>query len=110
MIYPPSKITHTATEYLYLAYYPPIIAVFISMVGYNIYSYINGNKYAFYMSLFIFPIIYTSFVVWIHLILDYMLCIINKYGKDSLLDLRTDTSYVPVNIPENNQTNESNIL
>ena len=109
MIYPPSKTEHTATKYIYLAYYPPIISLFILMISSIIHSYLQKNNYMFYTSIIVFPFIYTSFVVWVYLILDYMLCIINRYGSDSLLNFNqnNDDRYVPANIPESNNSNES---
>lgn len=87
MLFPPSKTNHIAVNHLYVAYYPPIIALFILMIGYLIQVYLDKNYFDFCIGMFVFPFVLSSFVVWIHMILDFMLCIINRYGKDSLLDL-----------------------
>tara|TARA_B100002019_G_scaffold269627_1_gene262568 strand:+ start:221 stop:616 length:396 start_codon:yes stop_codon:yes gene_type:complete len=87
MLFPPSKTNHEAVNQVYIAYYPPIIALFISMLGYLIKVYLDKNYFDFCIGMIVFPFVLGPFVVWIHLILDFMLCIINRYGKDSLLDL-----------------------
>lgn len=87
MLFPPSKTNHVAVNNVHLAYYPPIIALFISILGYLIKVYLDKNYFDFCIGMMVFPFVLGPFVVWIHLILDFMLCIINRYGKDSLLDL-----------------------
>ena len=107
MLFPPSKTNHMAVNHTYLAYYPPIIALFISVSGYLVKMYIDGNYFDFGVGMVVFPFVLSSFVVWLHLILDFMLCIINKYGKDSLLDL-SETLVRNTNNTNNTNTNNTN--
>ena len=69
--------------------------------------YIDGNYFDFGVGMVVFPFVLSSFVVWLHLILDFMLCIINKYGKDSLLDL-SETIVRNTNTNTNTNTNNTN--
>ncbi len=87
MLFPPSKTNHIAKNHVHFAYYPPIISLLIFMIVYLVDVYNNANYRDFGISMTIFPFILGSFIVWLHLVLDVILCIINRYGKDSLLDL-----------------------
>jgi hypothetical protein len=95
MLFPPSKTNHIAVNHVHIAYYPPIISLFIFMIGYLVDVYNKCNYLDFGIGMTIFPFILGSFVVWLHLVLDVILCIINRYGKDSLLDLRGNENNLP---------------
>ena len=121
IFFPPSKTNHLGPKYIGIAFYIPLLLLLTFMIGFIIDSKKSANYYNFYSSLLLFPFIYISFIIWLHLILDYLCSMINHYGKDSLLQLSNPNNckYNPVafdaqpvnnNITEPLNNNQHNIL
>ena len=66
MLFPPSKTNHIAVNHVHLAYYPPIISLFIFMIGYLVDVYNKYNYLDFGIGMSVFPFVLGSFVVWLH--------------------------------------------
>ena len=103
LLKPPSNFNHIGTEYISWGFYPPIISISISMISTITYLGMNHNYYYMLLSLFIFPIMWGSAIIWIHLILDVMNTIIHT-NKNGLLTLGENPVYNPLSIPIQNKT------
>lgn len=106
LLKPPSTTNHIGMEYISWGFYPPIISITISMISTIIYLGITKKYYYMWLSLFIFPILWVSSIIWIHLILDVMTSIIYNNNKNGLLTLGENPVYNPISIPiQSNSTN-----
>lgn len=104
LLKPPSNTNHIGINYISLAFYPPIVSITISMLSTIIYLGTQKNYYYMWLSLFLFPILWVSAIIWVHLILDVMNSIISNNNKNGLLKLGENPTYSPLSIPIQNNS------
>lgn len=104
LLKPPSTTNHIGIEYISWGFYPPIISITISMLSTIIYLGIQKNYYYMWLSLCIFPILWGSIIIWLHLILDVINTIIHNNYRNGLLKLGENPVYNPLSIPIQNQS------
>ena len=102
LLKPPSTTNHIGIDYISWGFYPPIISITITMLSTIIYLGIQKNYYYMWLSIFIFPILWGSIIIWIHLLLDVMNTIIYSNYKNGLLKLGENPVYNPLSIPIQN--------